>query len=98
MVVCAIMKNNNHKKEERLTNLKKLRQELGMTQQQFANAIGVSDTAVANCEQGRTELTFTAASMKKLDSLMNTKFGFGIEVLPDSLKEISNESIFSRAS
>lgn len=76
------------------TNLKQLRERLEMTQFELAGAIGMSLTAIASCEQGKSELKLSPGAARKLHLLMMSKLGYGIERLPDSLKAISQEGIF----
>lgn len=77
------------------TNLRQLREALGMTQVEFAVAIGVSPSTVGKCEQGITELSLEAGSIRKLHLLMINTLGYGVERLPDSFKAVSQEEIFA---
>ena len=90
----ARKKQEPQKGQEGKTKLKQLREALGMTQIEFAVAIDVSLGSVANCEQGKSEITFTTGSAKRLHNLMLSRLGVGIESLPDSLKEVSSEPLF----
>lgn len=55
--------------------LKQLREEFGMSQEEFARHIGTSARTVSRWEAGDNIPTFTIAQMKALDRLMrsNTK-------------------------
>lgn len=81
-------------KEGTKTNLRQLREALEMTQVEFAVAIGVSPSTIGKCEQGLTELSLEAGSIKRLHLLMISKLGYGVERLPESFKAISQEGIF----
>lgn len=83
------------KKEGTKTNLKQLREALGMTQVEFAIALGITPSPVAKCEQGVSELYLDAGSIKRLHLLMMGKLGYGVERLPESLKAVSEEEIFA---
>lgn len=76
------------------TNLKQLRERLEMTQFELAGAIGMSITAIASCEQGKSELKLSPGAARRLHLLMVSKLGYGIERIPDSLKAVSKEEIF----
>lgn len=80
------------------TNLKQLREALGMTQLEFATALGITTSPVASCEQGKSELMLSSGSIKKLHLLMLERLGVGVETLPDSLKVTSAENLFVKAS
>lgn len=62
--------------------LKKLREELDMSQEEFGRHIGVSARTVSRWEAGDSTPTFTVAQMKSLDLLLklNNK---SIQSLPD---------------
>lgn len=90
-------KEKQAQREEGKTNLKQLREALGMTQLEFATALGISISPVANCEQGKSELLLSSSSIKKLHLLMLDRMGVGVEILPDSLKAISPEHLFVKA-
>lgn len=92
-------KKQEGKREDGKTHLKQLREALGMTQLEFATALGISISPVANCEQGKSELMLSAGSIRKLHLLMLERLGVGVEVLPNSLKAVSNNhSLFVKAS
>ena len=61
-------KKQEGEREDRKTHLKQLREALGMTQLEFATALGISISPVANCEQGKSELMLSAGSIRKLQS------------------------------
>lgn len=90
-----LKKKQENKKEGKKTKLKQLREALEMTQVELAVAIGVSPGAISKCEQGVSELYLNAGSIKQLHLLMMSKLGYGVERLPESLKEISQEEIFA---
>ena len=46
--------------------MRELREELGMTQLEFANALGITTTTVSRAEQGHREPVFTVLQFKKL--------------------------------
>jgi len=61
--------------------LKVLREELDMTQAEFAVTIGIDPSTVSRCERGIAEPTFTMLQIKKLCSLV----GKSVDQLPDYL-------------
>ncbi|HAX79271.1 MAG TPA: XRE family transcriptional regulator [Cyanobacteria bacterium UBA11372] len=62
--------------------LKKLREEFGMSQEEFARAIGTSARTVSRWEAGDNIPTFTIAQMKALDRLLRSR-SKTLEDLPD---------------
>ena len=62
--------------------LKQLREEFGMSQEEFARQIRTSARTVSRWEAGDNLPTFTIVQMKALDQLMRTK-GKTLEDLPD---------------
>lgn len=64
--------------------MRQIREALGMTQQDFAVAIGVSVTTVARWERGERNPMFTIAQIKALEKLIKT-IGLKIKDLPDEL-------------
>ncbi len=62
--------------------LKQLRDEFGMSQEEFARQIGTSVRTVSRWEAGDNVPTFTIAQMKALDRLMRSKEKT-LEDLPD---------------
>jgi len=61
--------------------MRQMREELGMTQVQFAIAIGVDPGTISRAERGVTEPTFTALQFKNLCSLTKRS----IDEIPDYL-------------
>ena len=49
--------------------MKQIREELGMTQVEFAVAIGVNPITISRCERGVREPVFTILQLKKLCEL-----------------------------
>ncbi len=62
--------------------LKKLREEMGMSQEDFARRIGTSARTISRWETGDSVPSFTIAQMKALETLMAER-GKGIQDLPD---------------
>lgn len=77
------MKKTNNINEKSL-NLETIRQILGMTQEEFADALGISRRSVVRYENGHREPTFNVSQMKKFVRLVK-QAGFELEELPDSL-------------
>ncbi len=69
--------------------LRKLRNELDMSQEEFARAIGSSGRTVSRWEAGDTEPRFTVAQMKAFERLLNSK-GKSLQDLPDSFRPIKH--------
>jgi DNA-binding XRE family transcriptional regulator len=66
--------------------LKQVRDRLGMTQEQFAQAVGVSRRTVIDYESGKHQkLQLSMAQMKKLFELME-QAGLPIKELPDDIE------------
>ncbi len=63
--------------------LKMLRDQLDVSQEQFARLIGVSSKSVSNWERGVTPASLGIAQIKALDRLLRSK-GLSIQELPDS--------------
>ena len=63
--------------------LKQLRDELGMSQEDFGRIIGVSVRTVSRWEVGANVPSFTLPQLKALDNLLRTH-GKTIQDLPDS--------------
>jgi putative transcriptional regulator len=59
-------KNKSQAQKKDLSPMRELREELGMTQLEFANALGITTTTVSRAEQGHREPVFTIAQFKKL--------------------------------
>ncbi|MFQ3618990.1 MAG: helix-turn-helix transcriptional regulator [Cyanobacteriota bacterium] len=62
--------------------LKKLREEFGMSQEEFARHIGTSARTISRWETGDSVPSFTIAQMKALYALLETH-GKNIKDLPD---------------
>ena len=61
--------------------MKKIREELDMTQAQFAVALGIDTSTVSRAERGLSEPVFTIKQVKKLCKLTNKP----IDEMPDYL-------------
>jgi DNA-binding transcriptional regulator YiaG len=70
--------------------LKDLRTELGMSQETFGHAIGVSLRTVGRWESGKNIPSFTIPQMKALDRLLRT-IGKTIQDLPDSFAPVIDQ-------
>jgi transcriptional regulator with XRE-family HTH domain len=62
--------------------LKKLREEMGMSQEEFARRIGTSARTISRWETGESVPSFTIAQMKALDALL-LEYGKALKDLPD---------------
>ncbi len=62
--------------------LKKLREEMGMSQEEFAHRIGTSARTISRWETGESVPPFTIAQMKALDALL-LEYGKALKDLPD---------------
>jgi DNA-binding transcriptional regulator YiaG len=62
--------------------LKKLREEMGMSQEDFARRIGTSARTISRWETGESVPSFTIAQMKALDALL-LEYGKALKDLPD---------------
>jgi DNA-binding XRE family transcriptional regulator len=66
--------------------LKQVRDRLGMTQEQFANALGLSRNTIGDYERGKhRKLQLSMAQMKKLFELME-QAGLSIKELPEDIE------------
>ena len=74
-------KRQSHETQEDVVPLKAIREQLGLTQAQFAVAIGIDTSTVSRCERGIAEPNLTVLQMKKLCRLI----GSSLEDLPDYL-------------
>ena len=63
--------------------LKKLREELGMSQEEFARQIGTSARTISRWETGENVPSFTISQMKALDALLQAN-GKTLQDLPDN--------------
>ena len=62
--------------------LKKLREEMEMSQEEFARQIGTSTRTISRWETGESVPSFTIAQMKALDQLLQAR-GKSLQDLPD---------------
>ncbi|HLP87478.1 MAG TPA: helix-turn-helix transcriptional regulator [Nostocaceae cyanobacterium] len=67
--------------DEVVVPLKAIREQLGMTQAEFAVAIGIDPSTVSRCERGITEISLTILQMKRLCQLTQKN----LDELPDYL-------------
>ncbi len=67
--------------------LAKMRQELGMTQEEFAKEFGVTPRTVLNWENGHHEPKLTIRQVKRLCQLLNKP----IESIPDTFGYQNND-------
>ena len=75
--------------------LKAIREELDMTQAQFAIALGVDASTISRCERGLSEIVLTLWQVKRLCKLT----GKTLDQLPDYLgQESSSKSTEQLAS
>lgn len=63
--------------------LKKLREELGLSQEGFARQIGTSARTISRWERGDSVPSFTISQMKALDELLQAH-GKTLKELPDN--------------
>ena len=70
--------------EDEESHLKKLREELEMSQKDWAREPGVSSQTISRWELGKNVPTFTAKQMKALEKLL-ASIGRSIGDLPDNL-------------
>lgn len=61
--------------------LRAIREELGMTQAQFAVALGIDTSTVSRCERGLSEIALTLLQVKRLCQLTQKS----LDQLPDHL-------------
>ncbi|MEG3906601.1 helix-turn-helix transcriptional regulator [Microcoleus sp. w2-18bC1] len=64
--------------------MKKLREELEMSQEDLARELGVSSQTISRWELGKNVPTFTVKQMKALEKLL-ASIGKSISDLPDNL-------------
>ena len=64
--------------------LKAIREKLNMTQEQFAQTIGVGPVSVSRWENGASVPRLTIAQVKKLSALIQ-QLGITIDNLPDNI-------------
>lgn len=70
--------------EDQQSHLKKLREELGISQEDLARELGVWSQTISRWELGKNVPTFTVKQMKALDRLLKS-IGKSISELPDYL-------------
>ncbi|MEG4034945.1 helix-turn-helix transcriptional regulator [Microcoleus sp. S36b_A4] len=70
--------------EDQESHLKKLREELEMSQEDLARELGVSSQTISRWELGKNVPTFTVKQMKALEKLLAT-IGRSISDLLDNL-------------
>ncbi|MEG4807922.1 helix-turn-helix transcriptional regulator [Microcoleus sp. F8-D1] len=81
-----IRKRKSQAKEEAMSvPLKAIREELDMTQAQFAVALGIDTSTVSRCERGLSEIALTVIQVKRLCKLT----GKTLDQLPDYLGHFS---------
>ncbi|MEG4204973.1 helix-turn-helix transcriptional regulator [Microcoleus sp. Pol7_A1] len=71
--------------EDEESHLKKLREELEMSQEDLARELGVSSQTISRWELGKNVPTFTVKQMKALEKLL-ASIGRSIGDLPDNLR------------
>ncbi|MCU0540955.1 MAG: helix-turn-helix transcriptional regulator [Oscillatoriaceae cyanobacterium Prado104] len=70
--------------EDEESHLRKLREELEMSQEDFARELGVSSQTISRWELGKNLPTFTVKQIKALEKLL-ARIGKSIGDLPDNL-------------
>lgn len=70
------------------SELVKMREELGLTQKEVADALGVTEQTVRNWEHGRSIAKLTVPQMKRLCALVRKP----IEEIPDNFGPIKAQS------
>jgi len=66
--------------------LKQVRERLGMTQEEFGQALGITRESISRYERGvHQHIKFTIAQMKRLQELLE-KAGLSIKDLPDDVE------------
>lgn len=74
-------KSQSKQAEEDVVPLKAIREELNLTQAQFAVAIGVDPSTISRCERGLAEPNLTVLQIKRLCKLSKKS----LDKLPDYL-------------
>lgn len=69
--------------------MKAIREKLGMTQQEFATAVGVAVATVSRWERGKSPMVLTLPQMKSFSRLLRD-CGLTIENLPDDIGPVSD--------
>jgi transcriptional regulator with XRE-family HTH domain len=75
------IKRQPYNSDEVIVPLKAIREQLGMTQAEFAVAISIDPSTVSRCERGMTEISLTILQMKRLCKLTQKN----LDELPDYL-------------
>lgn len=70
--------------KEGIAPLKAIREALGLTQQEFAESIGVAVSTVHRWETGKSEMTLNVEQMQKFDRLLRG-IGMDLQNLPNEL-------------
>jgi transcriptional regulator with XRE-family HTH domain len=66
-------------------SLKQLRERLGLTQEEFGNALGIARNTISRYESGRhKQIKFSIAQVKRLVELME-QAGISVKDLPDDI-------------
>lgn len=66
--------------------LKQVRERLGMTQEEFGQALGIAGNTISRYERGvHQHIKFTIAQMKRLQEVLE-KAGLSIKDLPDDVE------------
>jgi transcriptional regulator with XRE-family HTH domain len=66
--------------------LKQLRERLGLTQEEFGNALGITRNTISRYEAGRhKQIKFSIAQVKRLVELME-QAGLSIKDIPDDIE------------
>lgn len=74
--------------QEDIVPLRAIREQLGLTQAQFAVAIGIDPSTVSRCERGIAEPNLTVLQTKRLCNLI----GKSLDDLPDYLGRSPNNN------
>jgi DNA-binding XRE family transcriptional regulator len=67
-----------------LPSLKQVRERLGMTQEQFAQELGITSRTIRNHERGANQLKLSLGQIKRLKELLE-QAGMSIDDLPDDI-------------
>jgi len=67
-----------------LPTLKQVRERLGMTQEQFAQELGITGRTIRNYERGAHQLKLSLGQFKRLKELLE-QAGMSINDLPDDI-------------
>ncbi len=77
---------NNPNFNPNVPTLKQVRERLGMTQEEFAQAVGLSRNTIGRYERGEHQrLTLSVAQIKRLVELME-QAGISIKDIPDDIE------------